>query len=116
MILFRIITFLLPFLKEVILGKNVTILQAAKEKKIRLFVLAIVLLSITINIYILPNHYKTAEEYIRVKKQLNYYESRNSKPGVPDSVTIDTEKEPYSFKRRHQVFVESFNNLNHPNK
>ncbi len=70
MSIFEFITFLFPFLKEMILG-DMPIQEGMKTSKFRVFLLAATVISFIVNLVIVPKIIEVSAEYVRLEKKYN---------------------------------------------
>lgn len=86
MLMWRTITLLWPFLKELFLGKK-TLREALKTNKGRVFVIMAIIGSVVMNIWLVPNIIRISADYVELKHK---YETLRSDPPVtapaPDPV------------------------------
>lgn len=68
MLVFRVLAFLWPFLKEMFLGDK-TLTQAVKQRKGRVFIIAVIFASICLNFFAIPRLVEISHDYIELKKK-----------------------------------------------
>lgn len=65
--LLAVLKFLLPFLKEMFLGKN-SFRYALRKNRVRVFVIILILCSFVTNWFVVPKVFTTSTEYVRLEK------------------------------------------------
>lgn len=62
----KFIAMIFPFIREMILGEK-TLLQALKTNKLKLFLLAAIMASFTINIFFIPKLVEISDRYVKLR-------------------------------------------------
>lgn len=72
---FKLITFLFPFIKEMILGEK-TIKEALKTNKMRVFLIGLILLSFFLNMFTIPKLVKISADYVILDRKYKELDER----------------------------------------
>jgi|SRR6185312_1317547 len=86
---FKLIAFLFPFIKEMILGEK-TVQEAIRTNKVRVFLIGLILLSFFLNIVFIPKLVKISADYVildRKYKEMGQHPSKLSSQPVSKPTT-----------------------------
>lgn len=72
---FKLITFIFPFIKEMILGEK-TIKEALKTNKMRVFLIGLILLSFFLNMFTIPKLVKISADYVILDRKYKELDER----------------------------------------
>ncbi len=87
MLVFRVLAFLWPFLKEMFLGP-MSLMEALKKHKGRVFIIAVICLSIVVNFFAIPRLFQISAEHVLLKKK--YIELRREIDGkLPEEPPVE---------------------------
>lgn len=79
---FKLLTFLFPFIKEMILGEK-TIKEALKTNKMRVFLIGLILLSFFLNMFTIPKLVRISADYVILDRK--YKELEDKYKGINQS-------------------------------
>lgn len=88
---FKLISFLFPFIKEMVLGEK-TVRDALKTNKMKVVVLVIIMLSFILNVYFLPKLIRISADYVRLERKYKALEGGEKK--VSDVPTPKPAEQP----------------------
>lgn len=72
---FKLITFLFPFIKEMVLGEK-TIREALRTNKMRVFLIGLILLSFFLNIVLVPKLVRISADYVILDRKYKELEEK----------------------------------------
>lgn len=90
MLMWRTITLLWPFLKELFLGKK-TLREALKTNKGRVLLIGAIIGSVVMNIWLVPNIVRISADYVELKHK---YDDLKTVPEAPPVVVPPPRPEP----------------------
>jgi hypothetical protein len=90
---FKLIAFIFPFIKEMVLGEK-TVREALKTNKMKVAVLTLIMLSFFLNIVFIPKFFKVAAEYVMLEKKYKENSTGPQKTPVVPAVPAPKPKEP----------------------
>lgn len=78
---FKLIAFIFPFIKEMVLGEK-TVRQALKTNKMKVLILGVIMLSFLMNMMLVPKYVKLAANYVGLEKKYKALQNGPVKPPV----------------------------------
>lgn len=89
---FKLITFLFPFVKEMLLGEK-TIREALKTNKMRVFLIGLILLSFFLNMTVIPRMIRISADYVLLDRKYKDLEEGKS-VATPAPKPVQPPKQP----------------------
>lgn len=89
MLMWRTITLLWPFLKELFLGKK-TLREALKTNKGRVFVILAIIGSVVMNVWLVPNIIRISADYVDLKHRYETLKKTGTVPTKPEAPKPDS--------------------------
>lgn len=86
MLMWRTITLLWPFLKELFLGKK-TLREALKTNKGRVFIILAIIGSVVMNIWLVPNIVRISADYVELKHKYDTLKSTDTPASAPIEIS-----------------------------
>lgn len=109
MLAWRFVTFMWPFLRELVIGKK-TIAEAAKSHTGRLILLIFILSSFGLNGWAVPKVIAISKKYLTLEKSYNKLSEESSKQ-APSVQEINALKEEIEKLRKENSLVENVGKL-----
>lgn len=85
MLIWRTITLLWPFLKELFLGKK-TLREALKTNKGRVFIILAIIGSVVMNIWLVPNIVRISADYVELKHKYDTLKTADTPASAPVAI------------------------------
>lgn len=108
---FKLITFIFPFIKEMILGEK-TIKEALKTNKMRVFLIGLILLSFFLNMFTIPKLVRISADYVILDRKYKELEDKFKGINQSSHPIVKPATVPEKPKEVEKPVVEHPENLN----
>jgi hypothetical protein len=90
---FKLVAFIFPFIREMILGEK-SLREAVKTNKMRVFVIFLIMLSIFMNFFFLPKLVRVSADYVMLEHQYQTLEQQHPSTPVRKTEHVPAKEKP----------------------